>query len=181
MSNSNFQVNRSVINYIHARDYFPKDEVEQLRPLVQDVHWIDKKFGKEMEHFNLIFNDIDLVIGKMVGDIVEIDRKESGTLRKPLHEIIHFEDFKDLNDWRFVVAIEENEFKTFIHKDGYKNILDFIKDENNEDKELYYLNTEDWEVETTIKMKPNDVLFYRPWIFHSFQESILHYYKLITL
>jgi len=64
MSNTNFSVNRSVINYIHARDYFPKDEVEQLRPLVQDVHWVDKKFGKEMEHFNLIFNDIDLVIGK---------------------------------------------------------------------------------------------------------------------
>jgi hypothetical protein len=178
MSNSNIPVNRSVINYIHARDYFPKDEVDQLRPLVQDVHWADKKFGKEMEHFNLIFNDIDLVIGKMVGDMVEIDRPASGTLRRTIHEIIHFEDFEDLNDWRFVVAIEDNEFNTFIHKDGYKNILDYTRDENEDKPELDYLNRDEWEVETTIKMKPNDVLFYRPWIFHSFQDGILHYYKL---
>ncbi len=181
MTNTNFSVNRSVINYIHARDYFPKDEVEQLRPLVQDVHWVDKKFGKEMAHFNLIFNDIDLVIGKMVGDIVEIDRPSSGTLRRTINEVIHFEDFEDLNDWRFVVSLEENEFKTYIHKDGYKSVLDFIKDEQSQDKKLDYLNKDDWEVETSIKMKPNDVLFYRPWIFHSFQDGILHYYKLKVL
>jgi hypothetical protein len=178
MSNSNFSVNRSVINYIHARDYFPKHEVEQLAPLVQDVNWIDKKFGKEMENFNLIFNDIDLVIGKMVGDLVDIDRPASGTLRRTLHEIIHFEDFEDTNDWRFVVAIEDNEFKTFIHKSGYKSMLDYLKDESEEKSELNWFDHEQWDVETTIKMKTNDVLFYRPWIFHSFQEGILHYYKL---
>lgn len=178
MSNSNFQVNRSVINYIHARDYFPKHEADAIVPLVQDVHWIDKKFGKEMEHFNLIFNDIDLVIGKMVGDIVEIDRQNSGTLRKTLHEVIHFEDFEDTNDWRFVVSLEDNEFKTFVHKSGYKSMLDYLKDDSEEKPELLWLDPEQWEVETTIKMKSNDVLFYRPWIFHSFQDGILHYYKL---
>ena len=82
MSNSNFSVNRSVINYIHARNYFPHDEVHNISPLVQDVHWEDKKFGKEMVNFNLIFEDIDIVLGKMVGDLVEIDRPNSGTLRK---------------------------------------------------------------------------------------------------
>jgi hypothetical protein len=178
MSNSNFAVNRSVINYIHARNYFPENEAETLRDLVQDVAWKDIKFGKEMEHFNLIFNDIDLVIGKMVGDIVEIDRPVSGTLRKPLHEVIHFEDFEDTNDWRFVVSLDENEFKTYHHKDGYKSILDYIKDEVEEKPILEYLNQEHWEIETTIKMKPNDVLFYRPWIFHSFHSNVLHYYKL---
>jgi hypothetical protein len=176
--NSNFQVNRSVINYIHARDYFPNNDIEQLRPLVDDVSWVDKKFGKEMEHFNLIFENIDIVLGKMVGDLVEIDRKNSGTLRRTLHEVIHFEDFEDLNDWRFVVAMDKNEFKTFIHKDGYKSMLDYIKDENEERPVFEYLNSEDWIEETTIKMNPNDVLFYRPWIFHSFQDGILHYYKL---
>jgi hypothetical protein len=117
----------------------------------------------------------------MVGDIVEIDRPSSGTLRRTIHEVIHFEDFEDLNDWRFVVSLEENEFKTYIHKDGYKSVLDFIKDEESQDKELNYLNKDEWEVETSIKMKANDVLFYRPWIFHSFQDGILHYYKLKVL
>ena len=176
--NNNFPVNRSVINYIHARDYFPKGEIESLRPLVNDVHWTEKKFGQEMEHFNLIFNDIDIVLGKMSGDLLEIDRPNSGTLRKTMHEIIHFEDFEDLNDWRFIVALDENEFKTYIHKDGYKSFLDYIKDGAEEKPMLEYLNNEHWEEEATIKMKPNDVLFYRPWLFHSFQDGILHYYKL---
>lgn len=180
MSN-NFPVDRSVINYIHARDYFPKGEIEHLRPLVEDVSWVDKKFGKEMEHFNLIFKDIDVVLGKMTGDLVEIDRKNSGTLRRTLHEIIHFEDFEDLNDWRFIVSLDKNEFKTYIHKDGYKSMIDYIKDESKEKSELDFINKNDWEVEATIKMNPNDVLFYRPWLFHSFQDGILHYYKLIVI
>jgi hypothetical protein len=174
----NFQVNRSVINYIHARDYFPKEEVDRIAPLIQDVHWEGKKFGQQMVNFNLIFPDIDLVMGKMVGDLVEIDRPNSGTFRRMLHEVIRFEDFSDLNDWRFVVALEDNEFKTYIHKEGYKSVLDYVKDEKEEKVELDYSNSEEWEVEATIKMKSNDVLFYRPWIFHSFQEGILHYYKL---
>jgi hypothetical protein len=180
MSNSNnFPVNRTVINYIHARNYFPNDEVHQLRPLVQDVKWSPKKFGEEMDHFNLIFPDIDIILGKMVGDLVEIDRPNSGTLRRTLHEVIHFEDFEDLNDWRFVVAVEDNVFQTYIHRSGYNSVLDYIKDQENEERPLLdYSQIDDWEVETKIIMKPNDVLFFRPWIFHSFQRGILHYYKL---
>jgi hypothetical protein len=175
---NNFQVNRSVINYIHARDYFPKEEVDRIAPLIQDVQWEEKKFGQQMVNFNLIFPDIDLVMGKMVGDLVEIDRPNSGTFRKMMREVIYFEDFDDLNDWRFVVALEDNEFRTYIHSKGYKSVLEYAKDENEEKSQLNFLNKEEWEVEATIKMKPNDVLFYRPWIFHSFEEGILHYYKL---
>ena len=175
---SNFSVKRSAINYIHARDYFPKGEIEQFRPWLENVNWVETKFGKEIENINLIFENIDIILGKMSGDLLEVDRKNSGTLRKTLHEVIHFEDFEDTNDWRFVVAVDENEFKTHIHKDGFKSVLDYIKDESEEKPLLDYLNVEDWETETVIKMKPNDVLFYRPWLFHSFQDGILHYYKL---
>lgn len=176
--NSNFPVNRSVINYIHARDYFPAHEIDQIRPLVDDVNWVDKKFGKEMEHFNLIFKDIDIVMGKMIGDLVEIDKKQSGILRRTIHEVIHFEDFIDTNDWRFVVALDKNEFRTFTHISGYKSMLDYIKDEQENKPLLNFDNREEWEEESVIKMNPNDVLFFRPWVFHSFQEGVLHYYKL---
>lgn len=174
----NFPVNRSVINYIHARDYFPSHEIDELRPLLDDVNWIDNKFGKEMENFNIIFQDIDIILGKMVGDLVEIDKKNSGTLIKPYYEIIHFEDFKDLNDWRFIVALDKNEFKTYTHKSGYKSMIDYVKDTAEEKTNLDFTDVDQWEEESIIKMNPNDVLFYRPWIFHSFQDGILHYYKL---
>jgi hypothetical protein len=178
---SNFTVNRSVINYIHARDYFPAGEAERIPYLVDSVNWVDKKFGSEMEHFNLIFKDIDLVLGKMVGDIIEIDRPNSGTLRRTLKNVIHFEDFEDLNDWRFVVAVENNTFITYNSLYGYKTFLDYVKDESEDKPTLEYLNNSQWEVESTIQMKANDVLFYRPWVFHSFDDGILHYYKLKVL
>lgn len=176
--NQNFQVNRSVINYIHARDYFPKGEIEAFRPLVEDVHWVDTKFGKQMAHWNMIFKDIDLVLGKMVGDLVEIDRPNSGTLWRPLHEIIHFEDFENLDDWRFVVAMDTNEFKTYVHKSGWKSFLDFVNDPDPEKAMPNYTDPDEWHLETFVRLNPNDVLFYRPWIWHSFQSGVLHYYKL---
>jgi hypothetical protein len=96
-------------------------------------------------------------------------------LRRTLNEVIHFED---TNDCRVVVAVDDNEFKIFIHKSGYKSILDYLKDESEEKLELNWFDPEQWEQETMIKMKSNGVLFYRSWIFNSFQDGILHYYKL---
>jgi hypothetical protein len=178
---SNFSVNRSVINYIHARDYFPEHELDELRTWLGGTYWEDKKFGQELRNFNLIFPDIDLVLGKMIGDIIEIDKPNSGTIRKPLKDVIRFEDFEDLNDWRFVAAIEDNTFITYNNLKGYKTFLSYIKDTSEEKPSLDYFNGEDWEIESVIKLKPNDVLFYRPWVFHSFDEGMLHYYKLKVL
>ena len=81
--NDNFKVNKSVMNFIHARDYFPKGEVEGFRPLIEDVHWEHQKYGKEIPNFNLIFNNIDVLWGKMLGDFIDIDRPVSGTFRRP--------------------------------------------------------------------------------------------------
>jgi len=176
----NFSVDRSHINYIHARNYFKDGEIESLRPLVDDVSWVEKKYGMEMEHFNLIYPDIDLVLGKMVGDIITIDKKASGTLRKPIPDVVRFEDFSDLNDWRFITALDENEFITYNHIEGYKTLIEYIKDDSEEKPQIDFTNMDEWEIETVIKLKPNDVLFYRPWVFHSFNEGVLHYYKLIV-
>ena len=169
--NDNFKVNKSVMNFIHARDYFPKGEVEGFRPLIEDVHWEPRKYGKEIPDFNLIFNNIDVLWGKMLGDFIDIDRPVSGTFRRP-YPVIHFEDFDSLNEWRFIVAMEDNEFKTYVHKSGAKTALDGY--------EFDYFNPDDWEVETIIKLKANDSLFFRPWNFHSFNEGVIHYYKLFV-
>ena len=68
--------------------------------------------------------------------------------------------------------MEDNEFKTYVHKSGAKSALDGY--------EFDYFNPDDWEVETTIKLKANDSLFFRPWNFHSFGEGVIHYYKLLV-
>lgn len=174
----NMQVNRSKINYIHARDYFPPGEIEQFRPWIEHVNWIPMKFGHEIENIHLIFPNIDVIMGKMVGDFLEVDRSASGTFRRTLPGIIHFEDFDSLDDWRFVVACDANMFKTYSHVHGYKHHLEYVADESEGKPELAYLDDTQWKEEAMIKMQPNDVLFYRPWLYHSFQDGILHYYKL---
>jgi hypothetical protein len=178
MTNSNFEVNRSKINFIHARDYFPKGEIEEFRPWLENTNWLPSRYGTELENIHLIFRDIDLIMGKMTGDMLEVDKAASGTFRKTMHEVIHFEDFENLDDWRFVVALDPNVFKVYTHKQGWKSHLDWAADTDSAKQEPNWFDPNCWELESQIRMGLNDVLFYRPWVYHSFQDGILHYYKL---
>lgn len=170
----NYPVNKSVMNYIHARDFFPEGDAENYKLAVQDLQYVPKKYGWEIHDFHMIFPDIDVLWGKMLGDILDIEEEESGIFRKPYPDVIHFEDFESLDEWRFVVALDDMEFKTFRHESGLKN---FLETDGNY-QVINFFNPEEWQRETSIIMKPNDAIFYRPWIFHSFSEGLLHYYKI---
>lgn len=170
----NFPVNKSVMNYIHTRDFFPKGDAENYKLAVQDLQFVPKKYGTEIHDFHMIFPEIDVLWGKMLGDFLDIVEDESGVFRKPYPDVIHFEDYESLNEWCFAVALDDIEFKTYRHISGIKNTLEI---EGSID-DINFFNPEEWERETSILMKPNDALFYRPWIFHSFGEGIIHYYKI---
>lgn len=170
----NFPVNKSVLNYIHARDFFPTGDAENYKLAVQDLKFEPKKYGHEIHDFHMIFPDIDVLWGKMLGDFINIVEQESGVFRKPYANIIHFEDYAGLNEWCFVVALDDMEFQTFRHVSGLKNNLETSGNCDG----LDFFNPEEWQRETSIIMKPNDAIFYRPWIFHSFSKGLLHYYKI---
>ena len=171
--NDNFKVNKSVLNYIHARDFFSKEDVEKYGSAINSLKFEPKKYGMEIPDFNMIFPEIDLLWGKMLGDFISIDEDESGVFRKPYKNIIHFEDFNSLNEWRFAVAINNNEFNTYRHKSGVQNAIEKYED-------LDYFNPDEWERETNITMKPNDAIFYRPWVFHSFDNGLMQCYKILV-
>lgn len=168
----NFQLNKSVLNFIHARDYFIRSEIEEFRGLLDGVHWNPAKFGLEMPQFQLIFKDIELVFGEMLGEYVKVDESASGSFRKS-YPGIHFEDFKSTNEWIFVVALEPNEFTTYTHIEGYKTALEAPDSISFEDES-------NWEIESKVKLSINDCIFFRPWLFHSFSAGIIHYYKLLV-
>lgn len=171
MTSKNYKVNRSLLNYIHARDFFPPDDAENYRLAVKDlIHYDPIPYGREIPDFNLIFPDLDLLFGGMLGDFIKVDEDRSGTFRRPYDNLIHFEDFDDRTEWRLAVALEDTTFKVYTHKSGAKSALDGY--------EFDYLNEEDWEIETVIKLKQNDAVFYRPWVFHSFEEKIILNYVL---
>lgn len=166
MTNKNFKVNRSYLNYIHARDFFPDNEAESCRQTVVDLlHYDPNPYGRQIPEFNLIFPNLDMVIGGMLGDFVKLDEDRSGTFRKPYHNLIHFEDFDDLTEWRLAVALEDTVFVTYSHASGAESALDGY--------EFNYENPEEWHTESVIRLRQNDAIFYRPWVFHSFEEKLI--------
>lgn len=174
---NNFQVNKSVLNFIHARDYFPPEDAENYRLAVMGLKFEPMSYGREIRNFNMTFPDNDMLLGKLLGeDFARVDDERSGTFRYPWHNVIHFEEFDSLNEWRLAVALEDTVFRTFYHRDGFKTVLDC---KENEWETFDYSNYEEWNLETQINLRQNDSVFYRPWVFHAFEEKLLHCYTIV--
>jgi uncharacterized protein YdhG (YjbR/CyaY superfamily) len=173
MNNGNFLVNRSVLNYIHARDFFPKGDAENYRLAVKDlIHFDPMSYGREIPEFNMVFPEDDMLLGAMIGEkFVKLEDSKTGTFRRPWNNVIHFEEFDDLSEWRLAVALEDTTFTTYSHISGAKTALDGYQ--------FDYNNLEEWIVETVINIRQNDAVFYRPWVFHSFEEKLIfcHYIR----
>lgn len=162
----NYGVNRSFLNFIHARNFFPEEDAENCRLTVKDlINYDPNPYGRQIPEFNLIFPDSDVLFGGMLGDFVKLDEERSGTFRKPYHNLIHFEDFEYLTEWRLAVALEDTTFTTYSHVSGAKTAIDGY--------EFDYHNEEDWLIESMISLRQNDAVFYRPWVFHSFEEKLI--------
>ena len=86
--------------------------------------------------------------------------------------IIHFEAFDSLNEWCFVVALERTTFNLYHHVSGAKSALDGYK--------FNYRNLFEWDYDVNILLQPNQGIFFRPWLFHSLENGIIQYYKILT-
>lgn len=170
MTNKNYKVDKSYMNFIHARNFFPEGEAEEARNWLSTVGMQLTPNGFEIPNFNLVFPDLEIIIGEMLGDWVKIDDYNSGTFREPFDNQIMFEPFDSLNEWRLAVALHDNTFKTYIHKSGSKDAR--------YGWEFDYKNPADWDVETILKIKTNDAVFYRPWVFHSFESKMIFHHKI---
>ena len=174
----NFKVNKSVLNFIHARDYFPERDAENYLLAVKNLKFEPMQYGREIQNFNLILPETDMLLGEMLGEnFAKVDEERSGTFRYPWDDVIHFEEFDTLGEWRLAVALEDTVFRTYYHTQGFKTVLDC---KNQEWKTLDYTNRDEWNLETQINLRRNDSVFYRPWVFHSFQEKLIHCYTIIV-
>lgn len=173
------QVNKAAVSLIRADGFFKPGESEAMASVVRGLNWTEKIYGQEIENFSIILPNIAPVFSKMLGEEVEVDEKHSGVFRKPMDNIVHFEHFDSLNEWCFVVALEKNTLNFFHHlkKDGAfgetdaKTVLDGYQ--------FNYRNLFEWDLHTNILLEPNQGVFFRPWLFHSLQDGIVQYYRLI--
>lgn len=157
---------------IHIDDFF--DDPSFLYGSVAGLKFVQKEFGLEIENFNLITPNIGQTFSTILGEPVTVDETRSGVFRKP-DGFIHFEDFSHHMDWVLVTALYETTFNVFHHKsaEGPVDSIDMLHG-----YKFNYRNLFEWEHKTNIVLFPNQCLFFRPWLFHSFIGGCTHLYFL---
>lgn len=176
-----FDINRTSIKLIHADGFFPKGEADALCSVVTDLQYVKGEYGLELPNFNLILPDIHLVFSKILGEDVIIDRKRSGTIRRPYNGMIHFESFDSPNEWCFILALEKTTLNIFKHiedirlgsidKTNSRNVL--------EGYQFNYNNLFEWDITSNILLECNQGVFIRPWVFHSLSDTLVQYYRVL--
>ena len=176
-------MSRSMVKLIHADNFFPGDEANSLRKMAENFQFVETWHGKEMLNFNLIFPDSEQIFHKVLGERVTVDTKRSGVIRKPSHNLIHFEEFDSTEEWCFMVALEPTTVNFWYHVDDTNKMGEFAKPNAKsalEETNFNYRNLFEWKIHTNILLETNQCLFFRPWVFHSLEEGMIQYYRLLS-
>lgn len=169
--------NRGMVELIHAEGFFPPGEAEKYAMTVGGLQFQPRQYGLEIDNFNMILSGIEPVLSKVLGERVIVDSKRSGIFRKPLNNVIHFEEFDSLNEWCFIVALERTTLNLYHHigPDGQINAKNALHG-----WQFNYMNMFEWNLHTNVLLEPNQGVFIRPWMFHSLDQGMVQYYRLIT-
>lgn len=152
--------------------FYTKQEAISLSHVVKNLQYSKTDFGHEIEEFNAVAPDADELFSSVLGKKVSIDLDRSGVFREP-ELFIHFEDFQELNEWLFVVALESSTFNIFEHQSGVKTALDGYK--------FGYRNLFEWDLTVNYLLEPGQGIFFRPWLFHSFDQGLIQIFRLKEL
>jgi len=173
-----------MVKLIHADGFFPNNDAENLRQLAQDLTFISKPYGLEVPNFNLIFPDSEIIFNKVLGERVVVDPERSGVIRKSYNNRIHFEHFETPDEWCFIVALEPTTVNFWYHMDqknsmGEIGVTDSRHAMDGVDSYNFH-NIFEWRIHTNILLEQNQCLFIRPWVFHSLQDGVIQYYRLVS-
>lgn len=162
-------MSRLMVKILQTDDYFSREQISNLYNAVSVLPFTPGEHGKEIANFRLIQPGIDEVLSRVVGESLVVDESRSGIFRVP-NLNIHFEGFDTPNEWCFAIALEKCTFNIYYHLSGARNALDGWR--------FNYQNLFEWDYHTNILLEPNQGIFFRPWIFHSFSGGILQMYYL---
>jgi hypothetical protein len=173
--------NRSMLKLIHADGFFPSEAIDYYRNAVNGLHFTETEYGLEIPNFNMIFPYMEPLLGKVVGERVIIDHQKSGIFRKPI-ENIHFESFDSLNEWSFIVALEQTTLNLWYHlkESGMGEAGEADSWSALDGYNFNYRNLMEWNIHTNIILRPNQGVFIRPWVFRSLQNGLIQYYRLLS-
>lgn len=158
-----------MIKLIHADDFFHEKDVHTLSCIIPSLTFQQKDYGLEVDQFNLFPPDSNEIFSNALNTPVEIVEDLSGIFRKSM-QCIHFESFEQSDEWCFIIAIETTTFNLYHHLTGAKTALDGYN--------FNYQNLFEWDYDVNIILKPNQGVFFRPWLFHSIQDGLVQYYRI---
>lgn len=179
--NKDFDINRTALKMVHADGFFPEGEAEALCAVCRDLQYVEREYGYEIPNFNLVLPDIHLVFSKILGQDVVVDHKRSGIVRKPHNGMIHFESFTTPDEWCFILALEPNVLNTYNHvEDIRKGSLGKVDSKHVlEGYQFNYRNLFEWDIANNVSLTCNQGVFIRPWVFHSLQDGLVQYYRIL--
>ena len=160
----------ALIKTMTVDEFYTIEGATNLHNVVRGLPFQPTEFGKEILNFNHIPADADKLFSSVLGKEVTVDRERSGVFRFP-ELLIHFEGFDSLKEWLFVVAIDHSTFNIFEHKSGVQTAL--------EGYQHGYRNLFEWDLMVNYQLKPGQAVFFRPWLFHSFDSGIVQMFRLV--
>lgn len=161
----------SILKTITVDGYYSIEEARNIENLIFHYPYSKTEFGEEILNFNMVSKDADKLFSEVLRIPVKIKEEESGVFRLPDRgHMIHFESFNSLSDWIFSVAIQTSTFNLFEHKSGTSCAL--------EKYNFNYRNLFEWDLTCNYILKPGQGIFFRPWLFHSFDSGLIQIFKL---
>jgi len=159
----------SMIKTMTIDGFYSKEEAQRLSLVVDSLSFTQSEFGKEIENFNLTPENPNQLFSGVLNKSVELIEEHSGIFRRP-DLFIHFESFESSKEWLFVVALENSTFNIFEHQSGAKNAL--------EKYNFKYRNMFEWDLTVNYLLEPGQGVFFRPWLFHTFDCGLIQTFRL---
>lgn len=159
----------SIIKTMTIDGFYSKQEANNLASIVSSLNYTDHDFGEEIDSFNFLPENSNNLFSSVLKMPLEVIEERSGIFRRP-KQFIHFENFSSLQEWIFVVAVQESIFNLFEHVSGATCALDEYK--------FNYRNLFEWDLKVNYILAPGQGIFFRPWLFHSFDTGIVQLFNL---
>ena len=125
--------------------------------------------GEQLNNFNMIPEDATEIFSRTLGFPVTVDLDRSGIFKKP-DSFVHFEDFDSPREWIFLVAIDRAIVDIYEHNSGVEHAL--------QGYQFNYRNIFEWDHYVNYHLKPGQGIFFRPWLFHSVNGSLIQTFRL---
>lgn len=157
----------TILKTISVDNFYTKETALNISQALFNARYDNFEFGKQIRDFNMVNDELDTMFSNVLKLNVEVD-KTSGFFRLP-DLFIHFEPFESLQEWLFVVALQPSTFNIFEHQSGTTTALNGFQ--------FQYRNLLEWNLKVNHLLDPGQGVFFRPWLFHSFDQGLIQMFK----